>query len=88
MTGGLILLVKINKMKQKYFQIIKYIYAQKFNKHTRFSMRKRKILKIHRQSLKTCFIILCISEAYLNLRQAPFEQMQHSSWNIAYTYTK
>ena len=31
-TGGLITLVKINKINQKYFQLIKYIHAQKFNK--------------------------------------------------------
>ena len=30
--------------------------------------------------------IICIGEVNLNLRQTPFEQMQPSSWNIAYTY--
>ena len=89
-TGGLILLVKINKIKQKYFQIIKYIYAQKFNKQgfikTRFLVRKRKLLDIHRQSLKTGLLIICISEVILNLRNVPVHQVQYSNWNIAYAY--
>ena len=72
-TSGLILLVKINKIKQKNFQIIKYIYAQKLNKQgfikTRFLVRKRKLLDIHRQILKTVLFITCISEVTFNLRK-------------------
>ena len=81
---------KINKINQKYFQIIKYIHAQKFNKQgfikTRFLVRKRKLLDIHRQSLKTGLLIICISEAIINLRKLPIHQMQYSNWNIAYAY--
>ena len=90
MTGGLITLVKINKINQKCFQIIKYVHAQKFNKQgfikTRFLVRKRKLLDIHRQSLKTGLLIICISEVILNLRNVPVHQVQYSNWNIAYAY--
>ena len=89
-TGGLILLVKINKIKQKYFQIIKYIYAQKLNKQgfikTRFLVRKRKLLDMHRQILKTVLFITRISEVTFNLRKLPIYQVQYSNWNISYAY--
>ena len=71
--GGLILIAKFKKIKQKYFQIIKYIYAQNLNKQgfikTRFLIRKRKLIDIHRQILKTVLFFIGISEVILNLRK-------------------
>ena len=86
-TGVFIFLVNIRKIKKKYFDSFKKLHKHKFKSKgfiiTRFSVRKRKILNIHRQSLKTVLFILCIGEVNLNLRQASREQMQHSNWNIA-----
>ena len=85
-----LLLVKMNKIKQKHFQIIKYIYAQKFNKQgfikTRFLVRKRKLLDIHRLILKTGLLIYCIGEVSLKLRHVPIKQVQYCNWNIAYAF--
>ena len=89
-TVALIVLAKIRTIKQKYFEVIKSIYTYKFNKQgfikTRFLVRKRKLLDIHRQILKTGLLILCISEVILNLRKLPIHQVQYSNWNISYAY--
>ena len=72
------------------FDTIKSLHKHKFNNKglisTRFLLRKRKMLNIHRQIQKTVLFILCIGEINLNLRQEPLEQMYHSNLNIAYTY--
>ena len=78
-TGGLIVLVKIRKIKTKYFDIIKSFYMHKFNKQgfkkTRFLIRKRKLLDTHRKILKTGMFFV----VNLNLRHAPFKQVQYSN---------
>ena len=71
-TVALIVLAKIRTIKQKYFELIKSIYTPGFNKQgfikTRFLVRKRKLVDINRQILKTGLLVICISEATLILR--------------------
>ena len=49
-------------------------------------IRKKKLLYIHRQILKTGLFIICISEVTFNLRKFPIYQVQYSNWNISYAY--
>ena len=76
-AGGLIVLVKIKKIKQKYFEIVKSINTHKFNKQgfikTRILVRKRTLLDTHRKILKTGLFIICIGEASPNFMHAPIK---------------
>ena len=86
-TVALIVLAKIRTTKQKYFEIIKSINTYKLKKQgfikTRFLVRKRKLLDIHRQSLKTGLLIICTSKVIFNFRKLPGYQVQNSNWNIS-----
>ena len=63
-AGGIMVLVKIKKIKKIYFETVKSTYKYKLNKQgfikTRFLVRKRKLLDIHRQILKIGLLILLL----------------------------
>jgi hypothetical protein len=60
--------------------------AARVSEKTGFKIRKRKVLYTHRKLLRTVLLIICLADFYLNLRHTPRAQVQHSNWNIAYTF--